>query len=224
MDRSERPATVRFGRGVGSLAAIASRREVAVAETKTEPKTEPKKTDLAAPADKSLEKADKKAEAAESMPPMLMRALIGTSGLTLLVGFFLPWIRIPERPPAEEGGEVIAAHMVNGLQLISEGNIGGAPPAFLLLVPILGALLSAAAFMGFRWAGHVAIGIASLLLLFGLWVMLTLFVQHTDLGLWITVGSTFISLLLGVITLLWRRDRGAKAAPKPAAPAPAKAA
>lgn len=193
-----------------------------MAETKTEAKSEARKPGPAsadAKADLALAEGGKAGEAgvrpspaSDGGPNMLMRALMGFSGLSLLVGFFLPWVRIPERPGDGEGAAAIAAHMASGLDLLSEAGIGGAPAALLLVVPILGTLLSAAAFMGFRWAGHVAIGVAASLLLFGLWVVLRLFVEHTDLGLWVTVGGTFITLLLGVITILWTRDRKGKAA------------
>lgn len=191
--------------------------EVAVAETKTEPKTtggklpEPK-DELARSGEGSDGEKRTEKGSGEAGPPIYMRALLGFAGLSLLVGFGLDWIRIPER--VVEGEETVAAHWASGIALLSEANLGGMPAAVLLVVPILGVLLSAAAFMGFRWAGHLAVGIASSLLLYGLWVVLRLFVEHTGLGLWVTVGGTFITLLLGVIALMLGRARGQKAPPR----------
>lgn len=129
-------------------------------------------------------------------PPLGLRALVGFSGISLLVGFFLPWFR------AEAEGE----HQ-SGLTMMLGAPVAGTPAILLIAVPILGALLSAAAFMGFRWTAHAAIGVASILLGFGLWILLRLFVEHTALGLWVTVGGAFITLLLGVLTLLYTRDK-----------------
>lgn len=187
-------------------------------ELKVEPKADIKKAE--APKDASKDKPSTRGNFMDPDPPhMVMRALMGFAGLSLLVGFFLEWIRIPARPAAEEGGEPIAAHMVSGLQLLGEASVGGPPPATLLIIPIVGALLSAAAFMGFRWAAHVAIAVAGVLVLYGLWVVIRLFVENTGAGLWVTVGGTLVILLLGVISLLWNRDRGPKPAAKPATPA-----
>ncbi len=138
-------------------------------------------------------------------PPLALRALVGFSGLSLLVGFFLPWFRV----------EADAEH-ASGLTLMLSDSVGGTPAMLLVAVPILGVLISAAAFMGFRWTAHGAIGVASLLLAYGLWVLLRLFVEHTALGLWIVVGGAFITLLLGVVTLMWSRERAPKV-DKPAA-------
>lgn len=132
-------------------------------------------------------------------PPMGLRALVGFSGLSLLVGFFLPWFR------AEAEGE-----HDSGMTMMLGEAIGGTPAIVLVAVPILGVLLSALAFMGFRWTAHAAIGVAAALLAFGLWILLQLFVEHTALGLWVVVGGTFITLLLGVSTLLYSRDRATK--------------
>lgn len=132
-------------------------------------------------------------------PPMGLRALVGFSGLSLLVGFFLPWFRA-----AAEGEHD------SGMTMMLGEPMGGTPAIILVAVPILGVLLSALAFMGFRWTAHAAIAVASLLLAFGLWILLQLFVEHTALGLWVVVGGTFITLLLGISTLLYSRDRATK--------------
>ena len=132
-------------------------------------------------------------------PPMGLRALVGFAGLSLLVGFFLPWFRA-----AAEGEHD------SGMTMMLGEPMGSTPAIVLVAVPILGVLLSALAFMGFRWTAHAAIGVSAALLAFGLWILLQLFVEHTALGLWVVVGGTFITLLLGISTLLYSRDRATK--------------
>jgi hypothetical protein len=183
-----------------------------MAETKTAPSaTSPTmvtdgKTALEKPASPATPAPTGAALAFTGGPPMGFRALVGFSGLSLLVGFFLPWFRA-----AAEG-----EHQ-SGLTMMLGDDVGGTPAMLLVAVPILGVLLSAAAFMGFRWTAHSAIGVASLLLAYGLWVLLRLFVEHTALGLWVVVGGAFITLLLGVVTLLYTRDRVTKQGVKPVA-------
>jgi hypothetical protein len=177
-----------------------------MAETKTAPSTS--KAVATDDRDGAIEKTDK-AEGAKGAslaftggPPLGLRALVGFSGLSLLVGFFLPWFRV----------EADATEYASGLTLMMGDNVGGTPAMLLIAVPILGVLTSAAAFMGFRWTAHGAIGVAALLLAYGLWVLLRLFVEHTALGLWVVVGGAFITLLLGVVTLMWSRERSPKVA------------
>jgi hypothetical protein len=132
-------------------------------------------------------------------PPLPLRALLGFAGLALLVGFFLPWFRA-----AAEGEHE------SGMTMMLGAPVAGTPAIALVAVPVLGALLSAAAFMGLRWTAHVAIGVAASLLGFGLWVLVRLFVEHTAIGLWLAVGGAFVILLLGVVSLILARDRAPK--------------
>ncbi len=127
-------------------------------------------------------------------PHIVLRVLIGFAGLSLLVGFFLPWLNMP----ASEG---VPAAMLAGYNVAGD-EVVGTPGAILWLIPVLGAALSAAAFMGFRWAGQVAIGVAVALIGYGLFLLMQMFVQHTALGLWIVAGGTFVILLLGVLAWL----------------------
>lgn len=171
-----------------------------MAETKTS--ESPPEAGLSKKDDASLEKSKAAAPASFAFtggPPLALRALVGFSGLSLLIGFFLPWFRV----------DADAEHQ-SGLTMMLGAPVAGMPAIVLVGVPILGALLSAGAFMGFRWTAHTAIGVASTLLGFGLWILLRLFVEHTALGLWVTVGGAFITLLLGVLTLMYTRDKAQK--------------
>jgi hypothetical protein len=173
-----------------------------MAETKT---TDDPGADLAKDDEAPLAKADAPAPsyAFTGGPPLGLRALVGFSGIALLVGFFIPWFHVA-------ADETNPARDLSGFTMMLGAPVAGTPAILLIGVPILGGLLSAAAFMGFRWTAHAAIGVASALLGFGLWILLWLFVEHTALGLWITVGSAFITLLLGVLTLMYTRDKDKK--------------
>lgn len=146
--------------------------------------------------------------------PMVLRALLGFAGLALLVGFFFPWLHIPN----EHQGQTV----LSGLALLQQDTemLAGTPPMAILVVPVLGTALAALAFMGFRYTAYVAIGVSVTLFAYAAYVFFQLFVQYTDVGLWITTGSAFLTLLLGAGTLFWMRrvaDRAkARAEAKPA--------
>lgn len=150
------------------------------------------------------ESAIAKPKATVHGPHIVMRVLIGFSGLSLLVGFFLPWL---SAAPVAEGALPVTFAGYD-IALGSSPFVVAGYQA-LWLIPALGAALSAAAFMGFRWAGQVAIGVAVALIGFALYVLLQMFVQHTALGLWIVAGGTFVVLLLGVITWMLETRRKA---------------
>ena len=140
-----------------------------------------------------------------SQPPLVMRALLGFAGLSLLVGFFLPWARIP---PAEGSAEV---HFQNGMDLVLSTDIEGTPAAIVLVIPILGALLSAIAFMGLRFAAHTAIGVAVSVIAYALYVLASMFLQNTGYGLWVVTVGTLFTLLLGIGTIMLARRAEATA-------------
>src|SRR5688500_15050478 len=70
-------------------------------------------------------------------PHIVLRVLIGFAGLSLLVGFFLPWLNVP----ASEG---VPAVTLAGYNVASDAVVG-TPGAILWLIPVLGAALSATA-------------------------------------------------------------------------------
>jgi hypothetical protein len=130
--------------------------------------------------------------------PIAFRALIGATGLAMLVGFFLDWVRLDL---AADHGTV----MLNGLSLLSQESLAGTPSIAVIVVPVLGTALAAIAFTGFRYTAYVAIAVSVLLFGYAAYVLFQLFVAHTGMGLWITTGAAFLSLLLGAGTLLWTR-------------------
>lgn len=192
-----------------------------MADSTDKPKT------AAKPAEPAKDGADasEPEKPAQKPPHIVMRALLGFSGLSLLVGFFLPWVRFPATA-AEGDVPGVPEHFQNGLDLLLSNDIQGTSPAAILLVPILGALLSAASFMGFRYAGHTAMAVAVGMLAYGLYVLGSMFIQFTGYGLWTVAGGTFVILLLGVATyMLGRRgDKDDEATDEKKADAPKSAA
>ncbi|MFO0712912.1 MAG: hypothetical protein U0353_23865 [Sandaracinus sp.] len=136
--------------------------------------------------------------------PIAFRALIGVTGLAMLVGFFFPWVQ----RQLEEGDETV---LLSGLSLLQQESLAGTPSIAVIVVPVLGTALAAIAFTGFRYTAYVAIGVSVLLFGYAAYVLFQLFVQHTGLGLWITTGAAFLSLLLGAGTLFWMRRAAEKA-------------
>jgi hypothetical protein len=173
-----------------------------MAETpdKTKAATKP----AAAPAKDETAEAQAPEKPSQKPPHIVMRALLGFAGLSLLVGFFLPWVRFP----ATTGEDAVPEHFQNGLDLLLAPDIQGTASAAILLVPVLGALLSAASFMGFRYAAQTAIAVAVGMLAYGLYVLGSMFVQFTGYGLWTVAVGTFVILLLGVATYMLGRRGG----------------
>ncbi|MDQ3034583.1 MAG: hypothetical protein M3Y87_19395 [Myxococcota bacterium] len=132
-----------------------------------------------------------------------LRVLIGFAGLSLLVGFFLPWLNLASTAEDSVPGMM---ELYNGLELAASNRLGSAS-IVLFAIPALGIALSAISFMGFKWSGQVAVGVAVAIIGYALYVLLQMFVQHTGLGLWIVTGGTFVILLLGVIAWMTGRDR-----------------
>lgn len=144
-------------------------------------------------ADTPVTEAPRKDPAERSTPiQVLLRVLLGFAGLSLLVGFFLPWLH-------HEGETAGAVVEQTGLALATGDRLVGSPAKLLFVIPGLGVALSAISFMGFRWSGQVAVTFALTLIGYALYVLLQMFVQHTALGLWVVAGGTFVILLLGVM-------------------------
>jgi len=183
-------------------------------------KSEP--SGLTAPEGAGKDAPKEGAKKSEGDVPIAFRALIGATGVALLVGFFFPWVR---RELEGDQGPVI----LSGLSLLQQPDLAGTPSIIVIVVPVLGTALAAIAFTGFRYTAYVSIGVSILLFGYAAYVFFQLFVQNTGLGLWISTGAAFLALLLGAGTLLWMRRAAdqAKAAKKDrkdddVAPSPAK--
>jgi hypothetical protein len=143
-------------------------------------------------------------------PHMALRIVLGTAGLLLVVGFFLPWVQIGDNP------------QISGLSLVIDdtpdirNTIGETQRWILLVVPAFGVALTAIGFMGFRWSGPVGAVLGLLLLGYGAVTTVIIFFQSTRVGLWLIVAGAFLALGSGV--LVWVRARFAKRAALAEAP------
>lgn len=113
------------------------------------------------------------------------------SGVLLITGFVLPWVKIAD------------VARVSGLELMISDNVvvssavGPLQRGLVSLVPIVALILivwGARNFPGLRWG---LLGGGLVLLVFGLVVLLTIFVQVTSLGLWLVVSGLLVTLIVG---------------------------
>ncbi len=120
-----------------------------------------------------------------------LRAGAVSSGLLLIGGFVLPWVQI---------GEIAR---VSGLELMISDNaavnaaVGPIQRGLISLIPITGLVLifwGIRNLPGLRWS---LIGGGLVLLVFGMVVVMTIFIQVTSLGLWLVVGGLLIALIVG---------------------------
>ena len=155
---------------------------------------------------------------------MALRILLGTAGLLLVVGFFLPWLRI-ELPAA--GGETVLLREISGMNLVTDGEptiralVGDTQRWLLLAIPVFGLALTAVGFLGFRWSGIVAAILGLSLVGYGVVTVVLFFFQKTALGLWLILGGTFLAVAAGMFTFLRARQASAKQGSKKDATEPA---
>lgn len=121
----------------------------------------------------------------------LLRALVFISGLGLLVGFFLPWLRF---------GEFAA---VSGLSLmVSSGQavdaLAGPARGLLVLIPVSGAALIAASVFGPRLAVLAALVGGIVVLAFGFFTLARVFLETMGGGMWVVVASALLAAGAGV--------------------------
>lgn len=166
---------------------------------------EPSSEALAAPESKNGKKKGGMAGAASAVvarPHVILRVLLGTAGLFLLVGFFLPWISLGELT------DVSGLRIVISDDLVLAEGIGDLHRRLLGAVPLLGLVLTAFGFMGVRGAGIVGALIGLVLVGFGLVTVAILFFQMTGIGLWFTLGGALLASASGLLALIRGRATG----------------
>jgi hypothetical protein len=123
---------------------------------------------------------------------LLRRGLLGVSGLLLLVGFFLPWLKVGSLLTVSGFGLVFASGDVVSF-------VSGTSRFMLILVPLLGALLLGGAIWGHRIAQWVALAGATLILGFGLINLIQMLLASTGLGMWLVTGAAITSLVVSLL-------------------------
>lgn len=121
----------------------------------------------------------------------VLRGLVFLSGLGLIVGFFLPWLRF---------GEFAA---VSGLSLlVSSGQavdaLAGPARGLLILIPVSGAALIAASVFGPRMAVLAALVGGIVVLAFGFFTLARVFLETMGAGMWIVSASALLAAGAGV--------------------------
>lgn len=122
----------------------------------------------------------------------LTRVALGLSGLGLFVGFFLPWVRFGKMVSASGFGLMVSQGEI--VQVLS-----GPARTLLLAVPVLGAMLLFGAATGHAASLWVALFAGVLVIGYGLFMLVTLFLQTTGLGLWVVVACAFLSLIMALL-------------------------
>ncbi|MBY0401099.1 hypothetical protein K2X89_12450 [Myxococcota bacterium] len=113
------------------------------------------------------------------------------TGLGLLAGFFLPWLRF---------GEVAA---VSGLSLmVSSGTVvnalAGPSRGMLIIIPVAGAALVASSVLAPRLVPLVSLLSGLSILLFGLFTLARVFIATVGLGMWIVVVAALVATAIGI--------------------------
>lgn len=149
-------------------------------------------------------------------PHLGLRIALGMAGLMLLVGFFLPWVKIQSRAADDRPNEVQRELVnYNGFQLASSDDdfIRAAAGSdtqrqLLWLIPLFGLCLTAVGLLGFRWSGAVAAVLGLLLVGYGIVTVVIMFFQNTAYGLWLVLLGAFLALAAG--TFAWVRAQRAR--------------
>ena len=132
--------------------------------------------------------------AATAAGAFVIRVLLCVAGGGLIVGFFLPWLTIGQL--AELNGPAL---MGANSQI---ANLGSGPTGMLLMmVPLLGVGLLMGGLTGHRIAAWVALIAGGAVIGDGLVTLVKLFLDATGTGMWMVIGSAFLSLILGLISL-----------------------
>ncbi|HJL16507.1 MAG TPA: hypothetical protein RMH99_12670 [Sandaracinaceae bacterium LLY-WYZ-13_1] len=177
-------------------------------------------TEVDAPAEKDSGGEPAAPEAKPGAPHLAFRIALGAAGLCLLIGFFLPWVKI-QSTPSDETPQEVRRELVSysGLELASTDDdfvraaAGGDTQRQLLwLIPLFGLALTAVGFLGFRWSGLVGAVLGLLLVGYGVVTVVMIFFQNTHYGLWLVLLGAFVAVSTG--TLSWARAHRAKKATK----------
>ncbi len=133
------------------------------------------------------------------MKPSSGRLLIGIAGLTLLVGFFLPWIDV---------GSSMIRVQVSGFNAVRASNTFGGLEAMMIAVPIAGLAMMIGAFASTR-AARIASLVAGLTLGgFTGWKIVSTFFAVTGWGLWLVIAAGMCAVVAPMLIARESRSRG----------------
>jgi hypothetical protein len=116
------------------------------------------------------------------------------AGAGLLIGFFLPWVKL---------GALVS---VSGFGLVfAEGDvvsmISGSNRFLLFAIPLLAVTLMVLGVLGQKAASWVGAAGGVAVLGYAVYTVLSLFLASTGIGMWLVAASTLVALSLGFIDL-----------------------
>lgn len=135
----------------------------------------------------------------------LLRGLALVAGIGLLIGFFLPWLRM---------GDLAA---VSGLTLmVSSGTVvdvlTGPARGLLIIIPVCGGALVASGLFTPRLAPMAALASGFAIMAFGIFTLARAFIQTVGPGMWLVVGSALLAAAVGIAA--WARMRSSRSGPQ----------
>jgi len=160
----------------------------------TSPVSAPSQPGGAGPITAPSASAEAAAPAKLLVAPLWLRLLQGLSGVGLIIGFFMPWIKL---------GEMVS---LSGFSLVLTGGdvveqLSAPSRGLIFSIPLIGLALLATAIKGFRglaWAG-LATGI--LIGLVGMYTLISAFLDSTGLGMWLVSGAALLAMGTGALSL-----------------------
>jgi hypothetical protein len=129
--------------------------------------------------------------------PFLSRVLLGATGAGLLLGFFLPWVKL---------GTMVS---LSGLNLALTGgqaieSLSGPFGLIVFVVPLAGVALLFGAVRGYRrleWLGLVS---GCIIFGVGIFTLVRVFLGSTGMGMWLVAAASMAAIMIG--TLSQRRN------------------
>ena len=124
---------------------------------------------------------------------MIARIALALAGLGLVVGFFLPWVRL---------GDVL---VLSGLGMALTGGeaiqaLAGPLSAIVFIVPIAGLVMLAIAIRGARAIAVTGLACGLLVVATGVITLVCAFLDSTGSGMWVVVISALTAIAVGFIT------------------------
>jgi hypothetical protein len=142
-----------------------------------------------APSSKALARAEDRGAGA-----MASRSLLAVAGMVLLIGFFMPWLQLGSM--MQLSGFTLWTASGEAVEVIS-----GPRRVLLFMVPLSGVALIAAAYVGHRVSVWTALVASALLLAYGGYTIVRLFLESTGLGMWMVVGAAMLAFAVALIGL-----------------------
>jgi hypothetical protein len=138
--------------------------------------------------------AEPKSSVVTALGSLTARVLLISAGLGFVIGFFMPWFTV---------GTAVS---MSGLGLLlTQGEVvelvTGPHRILLVAVPLLGAGLIVAGFVGHKSAIWLALVTGGLVILGGAYTLLRLFFDTTGTGMWLVVASALLSLAVALLSL-----------------------